>query len=161
MKYSVFPTFLLPAVWNWVLVIRNLFVPCILYLGISFLLSPPLQASTVTIDTPMTPPTWALLERELLRTQSEAIQLFFERYFDERGYLLCIPRWGGDDGPDDAGQNEPSGSDGGDVEANTPDLPESLEEGVGLEPFEDPQLKKAIEFIESQTFPDQQGSKAA
>ena len=22
--------------------------------------------------------------------------------FDERGYLLCVERWGGDDGPDDA-----------------------------------------------------------
>ena len=48
---------------------------------------------------------WALLERELLRAQTLACQEFFARYFDERGYLLCVPRWGGDDGPDDAAEN--------------------------------------------------------
>ena len=56
----------------------------------------------ISIDTPMAPPTWALLERELLRTQTEACKLFFERYFDERGYLQCVERWGANDGPDDA-----------------------------------------------------------
>ncbi len=30
---------------------------------------------------------------------------FYDQYFDERGYLLCVPRWGGDDGPDDAAEN--------------------------------------------------------
>ena len=53
----------------------------------------------------MSPPTWALLERELLRAQSQACQKFYERYFDERGYLRCVPRWGGDDGADDAAEN--------------------------------------------------------
>ena len=85
--------------------IWNLFVSCVLYLGISLLLIVRLQASTVTIDTPMAPPGWALLERELLRSQNQAIQLFFERYFDERGYLRCVERWGGNDGPDDAMEN--------------------------------------------------------
>ena len=56
----------------------------------------------ISIDTPMAPPTWALLERELLRTQTEACKLFFERYFDEHGYLQCVERWGAKDGPDDA-----------------------------------------------------------
>jgi hypothetical protein len=56
----------------------------------------------VTIDTPMPPPAWALLERELLRQQSAACEEFYERYFDERGWLECVERWGGDDGPDDA-----------------------------------------------------------
>ena len=92
---------------------------------------------------------------EVLLTEEEFRKVIQQR--QRRDYQ----QFNGDDGPDAAGQNEPSGSDGGDVEANTPDRPESLEEGVGLEPFEDPQLKKAIEFIESQTFPDQQGSKAA
>jgi hypothetical protein len=59
----------------------------------------------ITLDTPMAPPYWALLERELLRAQADACQLFFERYFDERGYLRCVPRWGGNDGPDDAAEN--------------------------------------------------------
>ncbi len=60
---------------------------------------------TIKIETPMVPPQWALLERELLKAQSDACTAFFEHYFDERGYLLCVPRWGGDDGPDDAAEN--------------------------------------------------------
>jgi hypothetical protein len=50
----------------------------------------------------MAPPNWALLERELLRANAAACREFFGRYFDERGYLMCVERWGGDDGPDDA-----------------------------------------------------------
>lgn len=60
---------------------------------------------TINIETPMAPPQWALLERQLLKAQSEACAAFFDHYFDERGYLLCVPRWGGDDGPDDAAEN--------------------------------------------------------
>ena len=54
----------------------------------------------------MSPPRWALLERQLLDAQAEACREFYDRYFDERGYLLCVPRWGGDDGPDDAAENQ-------------------------------------------------------
>ena len=57
------------------------------------------------INTPMVPPQWALLERELLKAQSIACREFFDHYFDDSGYLLCVPRWGGDDGPDDAAEN--------------------------------------------------------
>ncbi len=60
---------------------------------------------TVDITTPMAPPAWALLEREVLRANSEACAEFFAKYFDERGFLLCVERWGGDDGPDDAIEN--------------------------------------------------------
>ena len=49
------------------------------------------------IDTPMSPPEWALLERELLAANSAACEEFYEKYFDERGFLLCVERWGGDD----------------------------------------------------------------
>lgn len=59
----------------------------------------------ITIATPMTPPAWALLERALLQQQTEAIEAFYNHYFDERGYLLCVVRWGGNDGPDDAAEN--------------------------------------------------------
>ncbi|SVD71460.1 uncharacterized protein METZ01_LOCUS424314, partial [marine metagenome] len=59
-----------------------------------------LKQSHVRIDTPMAPPAWALMEWELIRAQERACGEFFERYFDERGYLECIPRWGGNDGPD-------------------------------------------------------------
>jgi hypothetical protein len=61
--------------------------------------------AVLRIDTPMAPPTWALLERELLRASARACEEFFKRYFDERGYLACVERWGGDDGPDDAIEN--------------------------------------------------------
>ena len=59
----------------------------------------------ITIDTPMSPPTWALLERQLLDANTKACEEFYEKYFDERGFLLCVERWGGDDGPDDAIEN--------------------------------------------------------
>ena len=59
----------------------------------------------VTVNTPTPPPAWALLERELIRAQTQAIEAFYDHYFDDRGYLLCVPRWGGDDGPDDAAEN--------------------------------------------------------
>ena len=59
----------------------------------------------VTLSKPMPPPAWALLERELLRASTAACEEFFARFFDARGYLLCVERWGGDDGPDDAIEN--------------------------------------------------------
>jgi hypothetical protein len=62
-------------------------------------------AVTVRLETPMPPPSWALLERELLRANVRACEEFFNRYFDDRGYLECVERWGGDDGPDDAIEN--------------------------------------------------------
>jgi hypothetical protein len=61
--------------------------------------------TTLRVKTPMPPPEWALLERELLRANSAACQQFYDRYFDDRGYLECVERWGGDDGPDDAIEN--------------------------------------------------------
>ncbi len=62
----------------------------------------PAAEAMVSITTPMSPPEWALLERELLRANALACRRFFDKYFDARGYLLCVERWGGDDGPDDA-----------------------------------------------------------
>src|SRR5579871_3088713 len=59
----------------------------------------------VVIDTPMSPPAWALLERSLLEANAAACKEFYRRYFDDRGWLLCVERWGGDDGPDDAIEN--------------------------------------------------------
>jgi hypothetical protein len=54
------------------------------------------------ITTPMPAPEWALLQRELLRVHTEACEIFHDRYFDARHHLLCFPRWGTNDGPDDA-----------------------------------------------------------
>lgn len=59
----------------------------------------------LTVGEPVPPPEWALLQRELLRANAVACREFFDRYFDERGFLLCVERWGGDDGPDDAIEN--------------------------------------------------------
>lgn len=59
----------------------------------------------ISVTSPMSPPTWALLEREVLRAGSQACEEFYQRYFDDRGWLLCVERWGGDDGPDDAIEN--------------------------------------------------------
>lgn len=63
------------------------------------------RRTQLRIDTPVAPPTWALLERELIRANDRACEVFFDYYFDERGYIRATPRWGGDDGPDDAIEN--------------------------------------------------------
>jgi hypothetical protein len=57
------------------------------------------------ISTPMEPPNWAVLERELIAANARACEVFYGRYFDDRGFLECVERWGGDDGPDDAIEN--------------------------------------------------------
>ena len=60
------------------------------------------SSTTVHIKTPMAPPTWALLEREVIRYNSLAVEEFAKKFVDDRGYLLHTPRWGTLDGPDDA-----------------------------------------------------------
>ncbi len=60
------------------------------------------QGPVMKIDTPMPPPPWALMERALLKANSEAAKEFFRRYVDEKGYLRHTIRWGTLDGPDDA-----------------------------------------------------------
>lgn len=72
---------------------------CLLGLVLS---APAPAANRVLIDQPVSPPSWAILERELLRANTSACEEYFSRYFDERDFLLCIERWGGNDGPDDA-----------------------------------------------------------
>jgi hypothetical protein len=72
---------------------------CIQLLEIASL---PAADAVVTIETPMSPPEWSLLQRALLQANNAACREFFNRYFDQRGYLLCVERWGGNDGPDDA-----------------------------------------------------------
>jgi hypothetical protein len=58
--------------------------------------------TSLEIETPMSPPAWALLERALLEANSRAVEAFANKYMDSRGYLLHTPRWGTLDGPDDA-----------------------------------------------------------
>ena len=59
----------------------------------------------VKIDTPMAPPGWALAQRALLHEATEACVEFEAKYVDERGYVKCVERWGGNDGPDDGMEN--------------------------------------------------------
>ena len=60
---------------------------------------------SLTVTTVVSPPTWALLQRQLLGANATACREYYDKYFDERGWLLCYERWGGDDGPDDAIEN--------------------------------------------------------
>ena len=53
----------------------------------------------------MAAPKWAQMERQLLAENVPAAREFFQKYFDDRGYLLCFVRWGANDGPDDAFEN--------------------------------------------------------
>src|SRR5829696_1128562 len=71
--------------------------------ALSAFADPPVKPLTTT--TPMSPPTWALLQRQLLDANAKACREYFAKYFDDRGWLLCVERWGGDDGPDDAIEN--------------------------------------------------------
>ena len=61
-----------------------------------------LAQPAIVIESPMEPPEWALLERALLKANSDAVEGFAAKYMDARGYLLHTPRWGTLDGPDDA-----------------------------------------------------------
>jgi hypothetical protein len=59
----------------------------------------------IIIDTPMPAPAWARLERQILAAAVPACREFFQKYYDERGYLQAFLRWGANDGPDDAFEN--------------------------------------------------------
>lgn len=86
--------------------IRGLFLICIGSMALIPIFARELYAqAALTIETQMAPPHWALLERELLRASAEACEEFAARYLDDRGYLECVERWGGNDGPDDAMEN--------------------------------------------------------
>jgi hypothetical protein len=61
-----------------------------------------LAQPALRIEKAQSPPTWALLERELLKQSSLACDRFAGKYLDSRGYLAHTPRWGTLDGPDDA-----------------------------------------------------------
>jgi hypothetical protein len=56
----------------------------------------------VRLSSRMAAPRWAQLERRLLDENVPAAREFFEKYFDGRGYLQCVVRWGANDGADDA-----------------------------------------------------------
>ena len=61
--------------------------------------------ASLRIATRIDPPRWAVLQRQLLAANVPACREFFDKYFDNRGYLQCFVRWGANDGPDDAFEN--------------------------------------------------------
>ena len=79
----------------------------ILYLAIILALPPVASAAeaVIRVERPMAPPGWALAERALLEAYGEAAEEFAAKYLDDRGFLRCVERWGGNDGPDDAMEN--------------------------------------------------------
>jgi hypothetical protein len=74
----------------------------VLLLGVALVPAAPV---TIAVDTPMPAPAWARLERQLLADNLPACREFFEKYYDQRGYLQVFLRWGANDGPDDAFEN--------------------------------------------------------
>ena len=48
----------------------------------------PAAEQTITIEKPMPPPGWALMEQKLLKANGDYAELFADRYVDDRGYLL-------------------------------------------------------------------------
>lgn len=60
---------------------------------------------TIVLDDPVPPPAWALAERLLLESASQGTEEFADRFLDDRGFLKCVERWGGNDGADDAMEN--------------------------------------------------------
>ena len=67
---------------------RNAFVAILLSCAAALAADPP----AITITTPMPPPNWAMLERELLKHNSAACDRFAAKYLDERGYLESVLR---------------------------------------------------------------------
>jgi len=61
--------------------------------------------AVLRIDAKMAPPAWAVLERRVLDASTPALTEFYNKYYDDRGYVRCVLRWGADDGPDDAFEN--------------------------------------------------------
>ena len=55
----------------------------------------------ISIDEPMAPPAWALVQRALLEANADAALQVAGKYADQRGWLSITPNWGGMDGPDD------------------------------------------------------------
>ena len=77
-----------------------IYTTVILFLILSFTKKAEAQ-EVIKINAPMTPPEWALLERQVLQTSSSAIEEFCSHFCDENGTYLHKARWGALDGADD------------------------------------------------------------
>ncbi|KQN26317.1 hypothetical protein ASE86_09315 [Sphingomonas sp. Leaf33] len=63
-----------------------------------------ITAEVIRIATPMATPTWAMLQRRLLAAHADACAAFYARYVGPKDELRVFPRWGANDGPDDAAE---------------------------------------------------------
>ena len=60
------------------------------------------RRAELLINTPMRRPNGRCCNASCCALHTEACEIFHAKYFDERNHLLCFPRWGANDGPDDA-----------------------------------------------------------
>src|SRR5215510_15915468 len=74
-------------------------------LALSMAAAPRAANIVINVDTKMEAPAWAVLERRVLETSAPAMVEFYHKYYDDRGRVQCVLRWGADDGPDDAFEN--------------------------------------------------------
>jgi len=74
-------------------------------LAIAAAAAPKSPGVVISVDTKMEAPPWAVLERRVLDTSAPAMTEFYHKYYDEKGSVQCVLRWGADDGPDDAFEN--------------------------------------------------------
>ena len=65
----------------------------------------PAGVAEIRLANPLSPPSWALAERALIRANEEAVKAFADKYVLSNGYLRHQPHWGGSDGPDDVMEN--------------------------------------------------------
>ena len=65
----------------------------------------PVGLVQIRLANSLSPPSWALAERALIRANEDAAIAFADKYVLSNGYLSHRPRWGGSDGPDDAMEN--------------------------------------------------------
>ena len=65
----------------------------------------PVGLVQIRLENSLSPPSWALAQRALIRANEEAAIAFADKYVLSNGYLNHRPRWGGSDGPDDAMEN--------------------------------------------------------
>lgn len=59
----------------------------------------------IVIDSAITPPAWALAQRELIRMNGAGAVLYADAFLDAQGFLPVTPGWGVGDGPDDLTEN--------------------------------------------------------
>jgi len=80
---------------------RSLILPLCLSFAI-----PAMGQKLVEADTPMSPPSWAFMERALIAENVRLMEKFAGHYVNPKtGHFECLETWGGGDGPDDAMEN--------------------------------------------------------